>query len=196
LVELAVAMLSVASFKSTVLVAGSFETYALVEYGVTFAFCWALVVVAFIDLATQLIPTTLTAAMTVLGIASHLVLPGGTPKDAALGMVLGFVAVWILGQGYKLVRGELGMGLGDAHLMAMIGATLGWEGALFSLTAGAVQGALAQLVMYVTDRRWREGPVSAWRRPVPFGPFLAIGALELVVFGSHIEPWLRDLLVF
>lgn len=195
-VELAVAMLSVAAFKSTVMVADSFEWYPFIEYLVTFAFCWSLVVVAFIDLDTQLIPTTLTTVMAVVGIASHLLLPGGTPKDAALGMVLGFVVVWALGQGYKLVRGELGMGLGDAYLMAMIGATLGWQGALFSLTAGAVQGALAQLVMYVSDRKWREGPVSAWRRPVPFGPFLAIGALEMVILGSYIEPWLRELLIF
>jgi prepilin signal peptidase PulO-like enzyme (type II secretory pathway) len=46
------------------------------------------------------------------------------------------------------------------------------------ITPGSVQGALVQLVVFLGDRRWRECPIPAWRRPVPFGPFLAIGALE------------------
>jgi prepilin signal peptidase PulO-like enzyme (type II secretory pathway) len=42
--------------------------------------------------------------------------------------------------------------------------------------------------VFLADRRWRSGPVSAWRRPVPFGPFLAIGALEYIVFGERLLP--------
>ncbi len=196
LVELSVALLSISCFKSTVLVAEPLEWFALAEYLVNFAFCWALVVVAFIDLDTQLIPISITATITVVSLAAHLLLPGGTPQDAAIGMVVGFGVVWVLGQGYRLVRGELGMGMGDAHLMGMVGALLGWRGALFCLAIGAVQGALVQLLMYLGDRRWREGPVPAWRRPVPFGPFLAAGALEYVVLGSWIEPVMRELFLF
>jgi leader peptidase (prepilin peptidase)/N-methyltransferase len=187
LVELSVALLSAASFEETVLSAASVELVTVADYLVSFAFCWALVVIAFIDLRTQMIPTLLTTSMTVVGLAAHLVLPGGQPTDAAIGVGVGFGIVWVLGQGYRLLRGEVGMGLGDAHLVAMVGAVLGWRGAIFCLVAGAIQGALTQLVMVIVDRRWREGPVSAWRRPVPFGPFLAAGALEFVVIGGDID---------
>jgi leader peptidase (prepilin peptidase)/N-methyltransferase len=194
LVELALGLLSAACFRDTVLLAGSLEAVTLINYAVSFAFCWALVVIAFIDLATQLIPTRLTAAVTAIGLAARLLLPGGEALDGAIGVAVGFGAVWALGQGYRLLRGEVGMGLGDAHLMAMVGAIVGWRGALFCLVAGAVQGALVQLSMMLADRRWREGPVSAWRRPVPFGPFLAVGALEYVVFGASLEPYVLGLL--
>lgn len=190
MVELALGLLSAASFRDTVLLAGSLEAVTLINYAVSFAFCWSLVVIAFIDLATQLIPTRLTAAMTAIGLAARLLLPGGGGEalDGAIGVAVGFGVVFAMGQGYRLLRGEVGMGLGDAHLMAMVGAVVGWRGALFTLVAGAVQGALVQLAMYLGDRKWREGPVSSWRRPVPFGPFLAIGALEVVVFGASLEP--------
>jgi leader peptidase (prepilin peptidase) / N-methyltransferase len=196
MVELALALLSAACFRDTVLLADSLEAVTLINYALSFAFCWALVVIAFIDLATQLIPTKLTAAMTVIGLAARLLLPGGggDALDGAIGVAVGFGVVFSLGQGYRLLRGEVGMGLGDAHLMAMVGAVIGWRGALFTLVAGAVQGALVQLVMYLADRKWREGPVSSWRRPVPFGPFLAIGALEVVVFGASLEPLVLRLL--
>ncbi len=186
MVELSIGLLSVACFRDTVLLAGTLEAVPLIEWGVAFAFCWALVVIAFIDLATQLIPTTLTGVITILGLASHLLLPGGVIVDSAIGVAGGFGVVWALGQGYRLLRGEVGMGMGDAHLLAMVGAVLGWQGALFCLVAGAVQGALTQVVMFLVDRRWRTGPVSPWRRPVPFGPFLAIGALEYVIFGDDV----------
>lgn len=195
-VELAVALLSASCFKTTVLAAGSLGWVGLVEYLVTFAFCWALVVIAFIDVATQLIPTSITAGVTALGLASHLVLPGGTPWDAALGMVLGFGVVVALGQGYRLFRGEVGMGLGDAHLLGMVGAVLGWRGALFTLVAGAVQGAVVQVTMFAADRTWREGPIPAWRRPVPFGPFLVLGALEHLVLADRLEPALQTIFPF
>jgi len=188
LVELSIALLSAACFKDTVLNAASFEPATVVDYVVSFAFCWALVVIAFIDLQTQMIPTLLTSAMTIVGLLAHLTLPNGEPVDAAIGVGVGFGVIWILGQGYRLLRGEVGIGLGDAHLVAMVGAMLGWRGALFCLVAGAIQGALVQLAMYLVDRRWREGPISAWRRPVPFGPFLAAGALEFVVIGARLDP--------
>lgn len=187
-VEISVALLSAACFKDTVLFVGSMELVTVINYLVSFSFCWALVVIAFIDIQTQMIPTMLTGGVAIVGLAAHLLLPGGEPTDAAIGVVVGFGVIWLLGQGYRLLRGELGIGIGDAHLVAMVGAVLGWRGALFCLVAGSVQGALIQLVMYLADRRWREGPVSPWRRPVPFGPFLAVGALEFVIFGAELEP--------
>lgn len=194
LIELSIALLSAACFKDTVLYVGVIEPVTVINYLVSFTFCWALVVIAFIDLQTQMIPIMLTWGVTVLGLGAHLLLPGGEPIDAAIGVSVGFGVIWILGQGYRLLRGELGIGLGDAHLVAMVGAVTGWDGALFCLVAGSIQGAAVQLVMYLADRRWREGPVSPWRRPVPFGPFLAIGALEFVVFGSTLEPHYLSLL--
>jgi len=196
LVELAVALLSVACFKNTVLAAHSLAPVHLVDYALTFAFCWTLVVVAFIDLATQLIPTLLTSVVAAAGLMGQLLLPGGDATDGALGVIVGFGSVWALGHFWRLVRGELGMGLGDAYLLAMVGAFLGWQGALLCLVAGAIQGALIQLTILAATRRKHSGPVPALSRPVPFGPFLAIGGLELVVFGDEIQQLVRTLILF
>ena len=76
LVEAAVGLLSMAAFQSSVLYAGTVEVVTVLHYLVSFAFFWALVVVAFIDLDTQMIPTGITGAVTVLGLGAHLLLPG------------------------------------------------------------------------------------------------------------------------
>lgn len=193
LVEASMALLSAAAFQDSVLYAGTLEVVTLLHYLMSFVFFWALVVVAFIDLDTQLIPTSITAVVTALGLGANLALPGGEATDAAIGVALGFGIVWLLGNGYRLLRGEVGMGLGDAHLVGMVGAVVGWQGALFCLVAGSIQGALAQLILVVADRSWRHGPVSPWRRPVPFGPFLVAGALEYAVFGDRLTPLYRQL---
>ncbi|HVY46710.1 MAG TPA: A24 family peptidase, partial [Minicystis sp.] len=49
--------------------------------------------------------------------------------------------------------GKVGMGLGDAKLLMLAGAWFGWQGALFVLGAGAVQGTLAVVVMLLLGKK-------------------------------------------
>jgi len=70
------------------------------------------------------------------------------------------------GRASRMVIPREAMGMGDAHLMGVIGAFFGWSAVLFALFAGCIFAILAALV-----RRIGMGI------PLPFGPFLAMGAL-------------------
>jgi len=71
------------------------------------------------------------------------------------------------------------MGFGDVKFLACIGAFLGWKGVIFSLFAGSIIGALIGVVM-MTVTRGRSGG------RIPFGPYLALGALLWVLVGPEL----------
>ena len=71
------------------------------------------------------------------------------------------------------------MGFGDVKFLACIGAFLGWEGALFSLFAGSVIGAVIGVVTLLTTRGRSGGKI-------PFGPYLALGAVIWVFAGPEL----------
>lgn len=68
-----------------------------------------------------------------------------------------------------------GMGLGDAKWLAAIGSLLTWKGAVVALFTGAAYGAAVGLLLMATHRIER-------RTPIPFGPFLSLGALSALFF--------------
>lgn len=74
------------------------------------------------------------------------------------------------------------MGFGDVKLMLALGAFLGWPGALFSIAAGSVVGSLAGVAMLLLRRLGEAGRI-------PFGPYLAVGALAWVAFGPELVAW-------
>jgi leader peptidase (prepilin peptidase)/N-methyltransferase len=77
------------------------------------------------------------------------------------------------------------MGFGDVKLMACIGAFLGWQAALFTIVAasfiGAVVGGVPKLAAMITKKDWSPR--------IPFGPYLAAGALLWVFAGPAIVTW-------
>ncbi len=75
------------------------------------------------------------------------------------------------------------MGIGDVHLMGMIGAFFGWSGVLFSLFGASVFAILAAVI-------WRIG----FGKQLPFGPFLAMGALTWACGGWHLWGWYLNFL--
>ncbi len=85
------------------------------------------------------------------------------------------------------------MGMGDAYLMGMIGALLGWEAVLFTLFVGSLCG----IVVAVMGR-------LGFGSQIPFGPCLAIGALVWIFGGSQLwelylslpQQWNADMATF
>lgn len=75
------------------------------------------------------------------------------------------------------------MGFGDVKFLLTLGAFLGWPGALFSIAAGSVVGAVAGVILLATRRLEEAGRI-------PFGPYLAVGALLWVFAGPDISSWL------
>lgn len=106
----------------------------------SFALAMGLVATAFIDLEHMVVlPDPANAAGAVLGIATAS-LRDLAWLDALLGGVIGFGSIWLINRLYKLLRGRTGMASGDGVLLGVLGCWFGWQGALFGLMAGAVQG--------------------------------------------------------
>ncbi len=115
---------------------------ALAIYIADLAVCLGLVAAAFIDLEFMYLPAPITIGGAILGIATAS-FRSMRFTDAILGAVLGFLIVWLpFVKLYARLRGRPGMGQGDAWLLALAGAWFGWQGTLFVLGAGAVQGTL------------------------------------------------------
>lgn len=80
------------------------------------------------------------------------------------------------------------MGRGDLKFLAAIGAFLGWRGVLFSLFGGSLVGSLIGLITLVVGKR-------VWSAKLPFGPYLAFGALIWMFFGDGLVRWYSYLLI-
>jgi leader peptidase (prepilin peptidase)/N-methyltransferase len=137
----------------------------------------ALLIVSFIDLQYKIIPDSITLPGIIAGVvASLLITPVGV-VSSIIGMVLGgglFFLIAVISRG--------GMGGGDIKLIAMIGAFLGWQAVLITIFLGAFTGAVAGLTLMLLGKKGRKDMV-------PFGPFLALGALLTMVWGQDMLMW-------
>lgn len=119
---------------------------AFAIYTADLALALALVAAAFIDLEHMYVPDTVTFGGAVLGVATCSFREMSF-TEALLGAAVGFLVVWIpFDVLYRLIRGRVGMAMGDAKLVMVAGAWFGWAGALFVLCAGALQGTIVALV--------------------------------------------------
>ena len=159
LVELVGGLLAWAIIKRIVLeLPGSTPWWvALLAFSAHLAVGLGLVAAAFIDLEHMVLPDSITLGGTVLGILSVPLRPDVDIGASLVGAAIGFLIVWLpFDVGYRSLRGQSGMGLGDAKLVMLAGAWFGWSGALFVLLAGAVQGTLMAIVLLVVRGRIEE----------------------------------------
>jgi leader peptidase (prepilin peptidase)/N-methyltransferase len=71
------------------------------------------------------------------------------------------------------------MGMGDVKLLAMIGAMIGWKGVCFTIFFSSVVGSLVGLFLMIKTG-------GSLKTRLPFGPFLAIGAVAYVFYGPEL----------
>jgi leader peptidase (prepilin peptidase)/N-methyltransferase len=141
----------------------------------------ALVVLFAIDLEHQILPNVITVPGIVLGVAFSLVAPPGW-RASVLGALLGGGILYAIAEGYYRVRGEDGLGMGDVKMLAMIGAFLGWQGMLLTLVLASFAGAAVGVGMIALRR-------GSMKYALPFGTFLAVGALVAMLAGQPIITW-------
>jgi len=153
-------------------------------------FCSSLVVITFIDLEFQIIPDRITLAGIPIGlVAGSLILPDPFLRAENLGYIAslvgalsGFLFFFLIAElSYRLLRQE-GMGGGDIKMMAMVGALMGWKSVLLTTFLGSLSGSLIGIVLILFKGRGR-------KTKIPFGPFLALGALITLFFGQEILLW-------
>jgi leader peptidase (prepilin peptidase)/N-methyltransferase len=182
-------------------------------FAVYLVFVAALVAVTFIDLDYFIIPDRISLPGIPLGIASSAAVGhaiGIDLYDSLIGAALGAGVIIMLIVGYAALRGREGMGGGDWKLLGMIGAWLGWQSLPFVLLLSSVQG-IALVLLFgrafaVEELPPEPGEVeddtasepqsadSVGQLAIPFGPFLSLAALELLLFGEEIHRLLASTL--
>jgi leader peptidase (prepilin peptidase)/N-methyltransferase len=134
-----------------------------------------------IDLEHQILPNVITLPGIVAGVLLSLIAPPGW-KDSLLGVLLGGGVLYAIAGGYYLWRREEGLGMGDVKMLAMIGAFLGWQAVLVTLVLSSFSGALIGMVLIAAQR-------GGMKLALPFGTFLAVGALAAMLVGEPIVTW-------
>ena len=152
------------------------------------AFVSWLLALALIDLDTMTLPNALTQSGLLAGLAYQAIAgwtSGGLPgtADHLLAAILG-ATVGILGFDFIAIFGKIAfrkeaMGDGDAYLAAMMGVWLGWKLLLLAIFLASAIGAFVgggAIALKLISRH----------QHMPFGPFLAIGAVLALFFGEAI----------
>ena len=140
-------------------------------------FSAALVTLTLIDWDTTLLPDDITLPLLWAGlIAAALHWTSPTLPDALWGAVAGYMSLWLVYWGFKLITGKEGMGFGDFKLYAALGAWFGWQALIPIILMASVIGAVIGIGMKFASSL-REGGY------VPFGPFLAGAGLTAMIVG-------------
>jgi prepilin signal peptidase PulO-like enzyme (type II secretory pathway) len=136
----------------------------------------ALLYLAYIDWRTLRLPNAITFPLIILGMVFNAFsdLRFTTPSSAFIGTFLGYGFLWTLNQSYRLLKKRDGIGMGDAKLLAALGAWLGWSTLPSILLIASLTGMLGGII-------WLKLQRHHLREAFPFGPFLAIaGIIELL----------------
>jgi leader peptidase (prepilin peptidase)/N-methyltransferase len=152
-----------------------------------FVFIAALLTVTFIDIDHRIIPDVITLPGIPICFAASFALPAITYKDALLGILAGGGSLFLVAWLYSLITKKEGMGGGDIKLLAMIGAIVGWQGVFFTIFVASLAGTLAGFAVMLQSRK-------GMKLAVPFGPFLSIGAIAYIFFGTQLINWYFNLL--
>ncbi len=121
------------------------------------------------DIRSFRLPNLLTAVLFVTGLAHAYVSPRYGFGAHLIGGLVGLLFFPLLNAAYKRLRGREGIGLGDAKLLAGIGAWLGWPALPFVLLVASISGLLFGIYGVATKR------VRIAETRIPFGPFLCFG---------------------
>jgi leader peptidase (prepilin peptidase)/N-methyltransferase len=181
--------------------------------GLLFVFVCLLVAATYIDLDHWIIPLVLTWPGIALGIVGGAFAPDHGFRDALYGALGGFGIFAVVGIVGSRVFQKEALGQGDWWFLAMIGSFLGWKALLPVILLASLQGAVVGILLIVLGRGEKgpeQGPEAPTEPPVaraeastepaeatededdwvppanavPFGPFLALAALEQLFLGD------------
>src|SRR5688572_22127668 len=141
----------------------------------------AMIVLFAIDLQHRILPNVITLPGIVIGFALSFFLPPGW-LASLIGLVAGGGVLFAIGETYYRLRGVEGLGMGDVKMLAMIGAFLGWKLMLVTLVLASFAGSFVGIGLMVTGR-------GDMKFALPFGTFLAVGALVAAVAGEPLLVW-------
>lgn len=144
-------------------------------------FASAMIVLFVIDLHHRILPNVITLPGIVIGFVLSVFLPPGL-RSSLIGIIAGGGVLFAIGEAYYRTRGYEGLGMGDVKMLAMIGAFLGWPLMLVTLVLASFAGSAVGIGLLIS----RKGDMKA---ALPFGTFLAVGALVAAVAGNNFLAW-------
>ena len=180
-----------------------------IEWAIYFAFCAALIVLAFIDLDHRILPDQITLNGIWIGVLVSVYFAQPSPLvtrlfhaanvevsnqrlialiASILGAGVGGGLLWFVGEGYLRLRGIEGMGFGDVKMMAMVGAFLGAPLALLTIMLGSLVGSIIGLIFIRMTDKARE-------YELPFGTFLGLMGIISVLYGDDLVRWYMEHLI-
>ncbi|MDD5435677.1 MAG: prepilin peptidase [Nitrospira sp.] len=155
------------------------------EMPVAIFYSCILIVLAVIDLNHKLILNKIVYPAAVIAIIINIFLPEFGVKNflyGLLGGAIGFTILFIPALIYSK-----GMGWGDVKMAGLIGLMTGFPRSIAAIFSGIILGGLVSiLLLALKKKRLKEG--------IPFGPFLALGALVSLLWGNQIVTWYLGLL--
>ncbi|HUX46980.1 MAG TPA: prepilin peptidase [Desulfosporosinus sp.] len=141
-------------------------------------FVAVLIALSFIDLDTFRLPDVLTLPLLGIGILGAFLIPGNPSGWESVFSALGAGGLfWIIARVYPQ-----GMGLGDVKLVAALGAFLGFPSIFLAVFMGSFVGAFIGIFLLFAGRK-------RFRQQIPFGPYLALGAIFALLWGTRIFDW-------
>jgi len=149
---------------------------------------WALISLSFIDFDKMLLPDEITQPFLWLGLVINTVDGFVTVKSAVIGAVLGYLSLWSVYWGFKLITGKEGMGYGDFKLMAVIGAWFGYQMLPLAVLMSALVGAVIGITYKIVVK-------ESASKPIPFGPYIAVTCYVIMLWGGPINNWYLSLMM-
>jgi len=126
---------------------------------------YSLIALSQIDFETKLLPDDITLPILWLGLIANIYDTFTDLQSAVIGTVLGYLALWTVYQGFRVITGKEGMGFGDFKLLALLGAWLGWQALTFIILMSSIIGTLVGVTLILLGRDRNDA--------IPFGPYLA-----------------------
>ena len=154
----------------------------MIYYFLLLSFLGIIVAVFIYDLKHLVIPNLLIILLLVVGLASlfiHIV----NFAQYLTGLFIGFGLFFLL---YLLF--PKGIGFGDVKLAGAIGLFLGFKLTILAILLSFFSGAIVGLLLIALGKK-------TMKDPIPFGPFLALGAIASLFFGEYIIDWYMGLFI-
>ena len=140
---------------------------------------WALIALSLIDYDTQLLPDIITLPLLWAGLLFNLSNTFSPLSAAVIGAMAGYLSLWLVYWGFKLLTGKEGMGYGDFKLLAALGAWMGWQMLPLIILMSAFAGAVIGITLILLTKQGRD-------KPMPFGPYLAIAGFLALFWGQDL----------
>jgi leader peptidase (prepilin peptidase)/N-methyltransferase len=155
------------------------------QFGLTFflggslVLTWALLLLAFIDLRTLLLPDQITLPILWLGLLINTLGLFTSAKNAILGAIIGFLGFYLISFILLKIKKTPCLGEGDLKLAALLGAWFGWRPLLLLILIASLMGSIMGLAYLIARKK-------SFSTLLPFGPFLSSAAFIMLLGGKSL----------